>query len=224
MSYSKKIYPEIPSAPPSSADHLATQQEYEGQSYRLKKIDEMEKFLRKEVTDRDALSKRCKRRATAMTISDGSVIAAITALEIGSVVTLTTGIGAPVSIALATAGLVLGLSSALIHKTQKVFDSKAKKHEKIKILAEAKLDSISGLFSKSVEDASISHDEYQFILKEVEHYRTLKEQIRQKSKKVIDTITAEQREVILAEGRKQGKQDFLRQIANTSAIPPANAI
>ena len=219
MSYSEKIYPEIPSAPPAD-ESLAAQ----GQSYRLKKIDEIEKFLRKEVAERDALSKRCKRRAATATISDNSVITAITALEVASVVTLTTGVGMPVSIALASAGLILGVSSALIHKTQKVFDSKAKKHEKIKILAEAKLDSISGLFSKSVEDASISHDEYHFILKEVEHYRTLKEQIRTKSKRVIDTITAEQREIILAEGREQGKQDFLRQIANTSVTPPANVI
>ena len=217
MSYSEKIYPEIPpSAPP-------TQQEHEGQTYRLKKIDEMEKFLRKEVAERDTPSKRCKRRAATATISDTSVITAITALEVPSVVTLTTGIGAPVSIVLATAGIVLGLSSALIHKTQKVFDSKSKKHEKIKILAKAKLDSISGLFSKAIEDASISHDEYQFILKEFEHYRTLKKQIRTKSKRVVDTITAEQREVSLAEGREQGKQHFLRQIANTSVTPPVSA-
>ena len=159
-----------------------------------------------------------------MMISDGSVITAITALVIGSVVTLTTCIGTPVSIVLATAGLVLGLSSAIVHKTQKVFDSKLKKHEKIKILAESKLDSTSGIFSKAIEDANISHDDYQFILKEVEHYRTLKEQIRTKSKKVIDTITTEQCDAILAEGRKQGKQDFLRQIANTSAIPPADVM
>ena len=173
MSYSEKIYPEVPSAPPS-AD--------EGQSYRLKKIDELEKFLRKEVGKRDALAKTQKRRATVMTISDGSVITAIIALEIGSVVALTTGVGAPISIALATAGLVLGLSSAIVHKTQKVFDSNSKKHEKIETLGEAKLDSISDIFSKAIEDANISHDEYQFILKKVEHYRTLKEQIRQKSK------------------------------------------
>ena len=220
MSYSEKIYPEIPLALPTAEE---AQQEHEGQTYRLKKIDEIEKFLRKEVADRDALSTRCKRCATAMTISDGSVIAAITALEIGSVVTLTTGIVKPLSIALATAGLVLGLSSDIVHKTQKVFDSKSKKHEKIKILAESKLDSISGIFSKAIEDAIISHEEYQFILKEVEHYRTLKEQIRTKSKRVVDTITANQREVILAEGREQRKQHLLRQIANTSVTPPANA-
>ena len=213
MSYSEKIYPEIPSAP----------QEHEGQTNRLKKIDEIEKFLRKEVAERDALSKRCKQHATTATISDTSVITAITALGVASVVTLTTGIGAPVSIALATAGLVLGVSSALIHKTQKVFDSKAEKHEKIKILAESELDSISGIFSKAIEDASISHDKYQFMLKEVEHYRTLKKQIRTKSMRVVDTITAKQREVILAEGREQGKQHFLRQITNTSVTPPVSA-
>ena len=211
MSYSEKIYPEVPSAPPD-----------ESQSYRLKKIDEIEKFLRAEVDYRDNLTKRCKRRATTATISDTSVVTAITALEVASVVTLTTGVGIPVSIALASAGIILGFSSAIVHKVQKVFDSKAKKHDKIKTLAEAKLDSISGLVSKAVEDAHISHDEYQFILKEVEHYRTLKEQIRTKSKRVVDTITTEQREAIFAEGRKQGKQDFLQQIARSSAIPPLN--
>lgn len=212
MSYSEKIYPEVPSAPPD-----------EGQTYRLKKIGDIEGFLRAEVRNRDSLSKQFKRRATTATISDTSVITAITALEVASVVTLTTGVGMPVSIALASAGLILGFSSAIVHKAQKVFDSKAKKHDKIKTLAESKLDSISGLVSKAVEDANISHDEYQFILKEVEHYRILKKQIRTKSKRIVDTITAEQREAILAEGRKQGKQDFLQQIARTSATQSVSA-
>ena len=213
MSYSEKIYPEVPSAPPD-----------ESHSYRLRKIGEIEKFLRAEVDYRDTLTKRCKRRAAAATISDTSVIAAITALEVASVVTLTTGVGMPASVALASAGLILGFSSAIVHKVQKVLDSKAKKHDKIKTLAESKLDSISSLTSKAVEDANISHEEFQFILKEVEHYRTLKEEIRTKSRKVVRGITAEQREAILAEGRKQGKQDFLRQIAHTSGTPPVNAM
>jgi len=38
----------------------------------------------------------------------------------------------PISVALASAGLVLGIGSAVIHKTQKIFNSKAKKHDKIK--------------------------------------------------------------------------------------------
>ena len=56
----------------------------------------------------------------------------------------------------------------------------------IKTLTEAKNDSISELVSKAIEDIHISHKEYQFILKEVKHYRTMKEKIRTKSRKAVD--------------------------------------
>ena len=208
----EKIYPPIyPATAPPDDDN---------QAYRLKKIDELEKFLRDEIRTRDSLTKRFKRRATAATFSDGSFITAITALETASIATLITGIGMPISVVLASTGLLLGLSSAIIHKTQKVFDSKAKKHDKIKTLAESKLDTISGIVSKAVEDSSISHHEYQLILKEVEHYRTMKEQIRTKSKKKTDAITTEQREEILKQGREEGKQAFLAKIAASSATQP----
>ena len=207
----EKLYPQIPTAPPDD------------ESYRLKKVDEIEKFLRSEVESRDKLTKRFKRRATATSISDTSVITAITALEVTSIVTLTTGIGIPISVVLASTGLLLGIGSAVIHKTQKVFDSKAKKHDKIKTLADSKLDTISGIVSKAIEDSHISHQEYQLILKEVEHYRTMKEQIRTKSKKTTDSITAEQREEILKQGRQEGQQAFLRKIAATSGTPPVSA-
>ena len=201
----EKIYPPIPpTAPPDD------------ESYRLKKIDELEKFLRDEIHTRDSLTKRFKRRATTVSISDTSVLAAITALEAASIATLVTGIGMPVSVVLASTGLLLGIGSAVIHKTQKVFDSKAKKHDKIKTLAESKLDSISSLVSKAIEDACVSHKEYQLILKEVEHYRAMKEEIRTKSKKTTDAITAEQREKILKQGRKEGEKAFLKKIATSS--------
>ncbi|MEM7565553.1 MAG: hypothetical protein AAF353_21375, partial [Pseudomonadota bacterium] len=64
--------------------------------------------------------------------------------------------------------------------------SKTKKNDKIKTLAESKLDTISSIVSKAVEDSHISHQEYQLILKEVEHYRKMKEEIRTKSKKTTD--------------------------------------
>ena len=208
----EKLYPQIPaSAPPDD------------ESYRLKKIDELEKFLRSEVESRDKLTKQFKRRATALTISDTSVITAITALEVASIVTLTTGIGMPISVVLASTGLLLGLGSVVSHKTQRIFNSKAKKHDKIKTLAESKLDTISGLVSKAVEDSHIDHQEYLLILKEVEHYRTMKEEIRTKSKKTTDAITAEQREKILKQGREEGQQAFLAKIAASSDTQPVSA-
>ena len=117
--YQEKIYPEIisPSAPPENRD----------QSYRLTKIDEAEKLLQSKMKERDKLTKRFKRRANAATISDTSVITSITALEVASIATMTTGIGITVSIVLASTGLLLGLGSIVIHKSHKVFESKAKK-------------------------------------------------------------------------------------------------
>ena len=217
MSYSEKIYPEIPSAPP---DHLEPQDDGE---YRLKKIDEVEKFLRQEIKIRDRLAKKFKRRATASTISDTSVITVITALEVASIVTLTSGIGLPISIVLASTGLLLGLGSTVIHKTQRIFESKVKKHDKIKTLSESKLDSISGIVSKAVEDSHISHQEYLLILKEIENYRKMKDEIRTKTKKATKAISAEQREEILKQGREEGKQAFLAKITGTLGTPPVSA-
>ena len=214
--YDGKIYPLIPATATAPPDD-------DSQVYRLKKIDELEKFLRDEIDKRDSLTKRFKRRATTISISDTSVLAAITALETASIATLVTGIGMSVSVVLASTGLLLGIGSAVIHKTQKVFNSKAKKHDKIKTLAESKLDTISSIVSKAVEDSQISHHEYQLILKEVEHYRKMKEEIRTKSKKKTDAITAEQREAILAQGREEGKKAFLEKIAGTSATPTVSA-
>ena len=65
--YDEKIYPPIPTATAPPDDN-------EGQAYRLQKIDELEKFLRSEVDLRDKLTKRFKRRATAASISDTSVL------------------------------------------------------------------------------------------------------------------------------------------------------
>ena len=91
---------------------------------------------------------------------------------------------------------------------------------KIKILAEAKLDSISGIVSKAHEDANVTHQEFQFILKEIEHYRILKEQIRTKSKRVTDAINEEQRQAILDQGRKEAKGRFFT--SNHKYSPPSN--
>jgi len=70
--YPNKIYPEIPPSPPN---------EDEGQAYRLNKIDEAEKFFRDEISHRDKLAKRFKRRANTTMISDTSVITTITTIE-----------------------------------------------------------------------------------------------------------------------------------------------
>ena len=133
----------------------------------------------------------------AIYITTGSAVS----LGAASTVISSTRFGAAVGIPLGSTAAVLGLSTIPIRRMGQVLYIKTAKNEKIKTLAESKLVSISDQVSKAVEDANVSHEEYQFILKEKEHYRKIKEEIRAKSKKAADKITAEQRKEILKEGK-----------------------
>ena len=58
----------------------------------------------------------------------------------------------------------------------------------------------------------------------MEKYRKLKADIRNQAKAKIKQIKKEQNEELLEQGRKEGKEDFLQKIANTSGIQGVSAI
>ena len=80
------------------------------------------------------------------------------------------------------------------------------------------------MISQGVQDGDISRTEFHKVLQEVEKNRRLKADIRNQAKAKVKEITKEQRQEILEQGKKEGKQDFLRKIANTSGILCVNAI
>ena len=204
----EKLYPTLPSAPRPDESHI----------YRLKKIEEVEVFLRAEISERERLYKKFKRHATTTQILDHTLITATVITGSGSIVTLCTGVGLPASIALASVSLILSLTTAITRKTNKIYDAKSKKHDKIAILAQTKLDSIHDDVSKAITDGHVDSIEFQRIIQEKQRYLLLKQEIRHKTKRVTDTLNDERRRAILDQGRKEGKEDFLRQIANTSNI------
>ena len=61
-------------------------------------------------------------------------------------------------------------------------------------------------------------------MQEVEKYRKLKADIRNHAKAKIKQITKEQREEILEQGTKEGKEDFVQKIANTSGTQGVSVI
>ena len=76
-----------------------------------------------------------------------------------------------------------------------------------------------------MEDGDISPTEFHKVLQEVEKYPKLKADIRNQAKtKITKQITKTQREELLKQGRKEGKENFLRKIANTSGIQSVNGI
>ena len=76
-----------------------------------------------------------------------------------------------------------------------------------------------------MQDGGISPTEFHKVLQEVEKYPKLKADIRNQAKaKITKQITKTQREELLKQGIKEGKEDFLRKIANTSGIQGVNGI
>ena len=95
---------------------------------------------------------------------------------------------------------------------------KEEKHDAIKLLAQSKLNSVADIISQAMQDGDISPAEFHKVLKEVEKYRKLKADIRNQVKTRVGQITKEQQEKWLEQGRKEGKEDFLRKL-QTFQVP-----
>ena len=139
-----------------------------------------------------------------------------------SISAFSSDVGLPVGIALSGTSLFLSVATAITRKSFKTFTVKQEKQDAIKLLAQTKLDSISNIISQAMQDGDISPTEFDKVLQEVEKFRRLKADIRNQAKAKVKEITKEQREEILEQGRKEGKEDFLRKIANMSGTQGVN--
>ena len=60
----------------------------------------------------------------------------------GGLAALCTGIGIPVSTALGSISICLSIATAITSKTNQIYNAKIKKHDKIGVLAQTKLDTL----------------------------------------------------------------------------------
>ena len=196
----------------------------EPQSYGLNKLSEIEAYSLNEIEGREQISKKMKRFNTITGTVDTGLITSTVITGRISTAAFASGVELPVGIALSGTSLLLSLATAITRKSFKIFTEKQEKCDAIKLLAQSKLDSIANIISQTMQDENISPTESHKVLQEIEKYRKLKADIRYQAKTKLKEITKEQREEILEQGRKEGKEDFLRKIANTSGIQGANAI
>ena len=132
--------------------------------------------------------------------------------------------GLPVDAALGGLGVALSLLTVATRKFARSQAVKQGKHDAIMLLAQSKLDSIADIISQAMQDGDISPTEFHKVLQEREKYRKLKTSIRNRTKAKVKQVEKEQPEGILEQGRKEGNEVFLRQIANSSGTQGANAI
>ena len=115
--------------------------------------------------------------------------------------------------------LILSLATGITRKYFKTFTVKQERHDAIKLIAQRKLDSITDIISWAMQDGNISPTEFYKVLQEVEKYHKLKADIRNQAKAKVKQITKEQREEILEQGRKEGKEIFFTAICKHFTYP-----
>ena len=108
------------------------------------------------------------------------------------------GIPAILGIITAPVGLVLegtcigafGASVLLKYESKKL-TVKAKKHDQIRILADAKLNTIDEYVSQAINDGDISHEEFTLINGELKKFKDLKEKIRSKTSTALQKLKSD---------------------------------
>ena len=191
------LYPKLPTAPNVANDR--------GHSYRLKIIREIQAFLEEEIKNREAFSKKYFRIAKAVYVVDVSLISITVGAEGTAAVLVSTGVGAPFALALGISGAVIGIVSIFGSIFSKKATTKAEKHLKIKTLAVAKLDTIASHVSKALTDDFINDEEFKLIMEEMNKYKVLKEDIRNKTKK---KLKKEEEESLIERGRQEARESF----------------
>ena len=104
-----------------------------------------------------------------------------------SIISFSSFIGAPVGIASACFTLIFSLTTGIVKKLLDIARKK-KKHDKILMLVKSKLNSINKLISQALIDVDISHEQFITILKEKDRYEMMKENLRNKNKKLYKII------------------------------------
>ena len=105
-----------------------------------------------------------------------------------SIISFSSFIGAPVGIASACFTLIFSLTTGIVKKLLDRTRKKEKKHDKILMLVKSKLNSINKLISQALIDVDISHEQFITILKEKDRYEMMKENLRNKNKKLYKII------------------------------------
>ena len=205
MEVKPDLYPELPTAPPQEREDC-------GHSYRLQKINEVQKSLECEREKRQTLSKKYRRGANIINNVDGVLVMASMGLGVAGVGLLSTIVAAPVVIAMEAAALSTGLISIVGKYTNKKLSLKAEKHEKIKVLAEAKLNTINDHISKALTDGKVSDDEFTLILSELNKFSEMKGEIRRKARAYINDELIYS---LIEQGREQARESFRKHFEKT---------
>ena len=203
----EKIYPELPNIreTPNAPPIVNGGTDDRGHNFRLNHIQELQKFLEEEIKNREALKKKYFRISKIINIVNSGLSSVVMAVGGTGGALLLTGVGVPISAALAIGGVVIGGVTIIGNFYSRKARTKGEKHSKISERAITKLDTIASHISKSLMDDFVSNEEFNLILEEVNKYKVLKEEIRNNTKKKLKN---DEKESLIEKGRQEATNSF----------------
>ena len=119
--------------------------------------------------------------------------------------------GAPLACVAAFLGIVYGSCAAVACQ----FERKISKHERTVELAKSKLSTIIDLISKALNDGRVSQEEFSLIVAELDKFRHLKAEIREKS--VADPLDEETKNALIRQGTDMARVSFIKKMSTQTA-------
>ena len=208
MEIKEKIYPTLPNIrekPTAPEIELTKMGIDQGHSHRLKVISDVQKFLEEEISKREAFSKKYFRVAKYVSVVDSVLIGITVCAEAAGAVLLATSVASPIALGLGISGVATGAISLFANVAVRKTTIRAEKHLKIKMLANAKLDTIASHISKVLMDDHISDEEFKLIMEELNKYKAMMEEIRNNTKK---KLKEEEKESSIEIGRQEARESF----------------
>ena len=213
----EKIYPTLPNIrekPTAPEIELTEMGNDQGHAYRLKAILGIQKFVEAEIEYRNTFSKKYFRIASIVSNVDSFLITATLGSGIAGVVLLSTVVAAPVVLGLEVGAAITGFMSLIGNSVVQKTTIRVEKHLKIKMLAMSKLDTIASQVSKAMKDNDISDEEFNLIMDELSKYKTMKEDIRNNTKKKLKT---EEEESLIEKGRQEARESFRKLLGKNAS-------
>ena len=134
--------------------------------FRLNEISKIENYFNQEINQRKLCSKKLSKYVDALNYIDKVLIVLSTISGGVCIISSVSAVGAPVGIAGASFTLVFSLATGIIKALLSITTNIKKKHHKVLMLAQSKLNTIETLVSQALTDMEISHEEFVTILKE----------------------------------------------------------
>jgi len=209
----EKLYPTLPSAP---VDQV--------QMFRRTTIKDIETFLNKEIVDRSRLEKKFKHCSSVTTYLNYGLTTTSVITGGGGIASVATGIGVPVAIGLGAISLLSSLTSGIVYKLTALYSFKMQKHHDITVAAQTSLDAITVNISKALQDDVVNHDEFEHIVSAKQNYLAKKQELRSRNKKAVKELYEKQRQQLLEQGRREGREEVAKKLVDPSGTLNANAI